>query len=201
MSQEEKDNIIKLFKESVSKTPSANNVTGNGNIVGNGFVMINVFSEEKLSSPKRTMHTEKKDNSSLSSEIRKLVEKLAKLESYKYGDEGKARIKWYGAIKRRYGLNKKKLTYKDLDEDQAHDCISYLKSMLPIKTGILKNSDDVFRKERYAAIYAKARELGMSKGDVYILFSNLFGKKIISLTKATNDEIEILYRHLMNKRS
>lgn len=42
MSQEEKDNIIKLFKDSVPNTPSGNNVTGDGNIVGNGFVMIKV---------------------------------------------------------------------------------------------------------------------------------------------------------------
>ena len=72
--------------------------------------------------------------------------------------------------------------------------------MLPIKTRSLKNSDKVYRKERYAAIYAKARELGMSKGDVYVLFSNLFGKDIISLTKATNDEIEDLYDYLMKQR-
>lgn len=40
----------------------------------------------------------------------------------------------------------------------------------------------------------------MSKGDVYVLFSNLFGKDIISLTKATNDEIEDLYDYLMKQR-
>lgn len=199
MSQEEKDNIIKLFKDSVPNTPSGNNVTGDGNIVGNGFVMINVY-HEMPSIEKKEETKEKTGTSPFASEIRKLVEKLATIEAYQYGDEGSARKKWYGAIKKRYGLQNKGLTYKDLNEEQAKNCISYLKSMLPIKTRSLKNSDKVYRKERYAAIYAKARELGMSKGDVYVLFSNLFGKDIISLTKATNDEIEDLYDYLMKQR-
>lgn len=200
MSQEEKDNIINLFKDSVPKTPTSNNVTGDGNIVGNGFVMINVYHKPSPSPKKGETKAKKGETSPFASEIRKLVEKLGVIEAYQYGGEGEARKKWYGAIKKRYGLDQKKQTYKDLDAEQAKNCIAYLKSMLPIKTRALKNSDEVYRKERYTAIYARARELGMSKGDVYVLFSNLFGKNIISLTKATNDEIEELYNYLMKRR-
>ena len=164
--------------------------------------VINYNKEEKQVDELKYVETKpkKEEISPFASEIRQLVEKLATIEAYQYGGEGKARKKWYGAIKKRYGLDKKEQTYKDLDEEQAKNCISYLKSMLPIKTRTLKNSDEVYRKERYTAIYARARELGMSKGDVYVLFSNLFGKNIISLTKATNDEIEELYNYLMKRR-
>lgn len=61
MSQEEKDNIIKLFKDSVPNTPSGNNVTGDGNIVGNGFVMINVY-HEMPSTEKRKKQKKKREH-------------------------------------------------------------------------------------------------------------------------------------------
>lgn len=60
MSQEEKDNIINLFKDSIPNTPTSNNVTGDGNIVGNGFVMINVYHKPSPSPKKRETKTKKR---------------------------------------------------------------------------------------------------------------------------------------------
>lgn len=105
MSQEEKDNIIKLFKDSVPNTPSGNNVTGDGNIVGNGFVMINVY-HETPSTEKKKETKEKTGTSPFASEIRKLVEKLATIEAYQYGDEGSARKKMVRSNKEKIWLTK-----------------------------------------------------------------------------------------------
>ena len=58
--------------------------------------------------------------------------------------------------------------------------------------------DQSLQKDYYTAIYARARELRCSKGELFDLVHRKLGKRIVSLKQLGEVDLEKLYRILMS---
>jgi hypothetical protein len=74
----------------------------------------------------------------------------------------------------------------------------YMKQQIAIMRPKLRRNDNPsWRNEHYAGIYARARQLGISKGEVYAIAFNRLGVQVVSLTKLGEQNLKKLYQIIM----
>ena len=107
---------------------------------------------------------------------------------------GAAMAKWWSKLKRTYDVP----TYREIPQELGDDAIAWMKQEIARTRPKLRRSDNhSWRKELYAAIYARARELGISKGEVYSIVHDRLGKRVSSLKQLGEQNLKKLYNIMM----
>lgn len=120
--------------------------------------------------------------------IQQLVEKLARSE----GGGEKAYQKWWTLLKRRYKVP----SYHVIPLEQGEEVISWLQQRVgQLRNKLRKNDTETWKKDSYGSINARAKQLGMSKTDIYSLaYEHLKLKAPIdSLKKLSDAQLKKLY--------
>ena len=105
-----------------------------------------------------------------------------------------AMAKWWTALKRTYGVT----AYREIPRELGDDAIAWMKLQIARTRPKLRRTDNQsWRNELYAAIYARARELGISKGEVYAIVHDRLGKRVTSLKQLGEQNLKKLYNIMM----
>lgn len=199
------DNIIYLFKKhsTPKKSPKnqnlvskkSNSVTGDNNIIFTDNQSINL--NLNVHPPRTTVKIQKNNshiNDSATYKIKEMVDKLVEKEVSAGMSVQQAYAKWYGALKKRYRVT----SYTLIPAHLGNEAISWLQQQSAIKRSkISKNNNKLYRNELYSAIYARANNLGLSKGELYNIAFNKFNKRISSLTQLSDVSLKRLYQFIM----
>lgn len=126
--------------------------------------------------------------------IQRLVEKAVSIEELAGLDRPSLFAKWWNIVKNQYNVT----TYKEIPAYLGDSAISWLTQKIAILRPKLRRKDnDSWRKEHYAAIWARSKQLGMSKGEVYALAQDRLNTQIVSLTNLGERNLKKLYQIIM----
>jgi len=192
-----KAKVINLLKSAERKTPlqsatskAPQSIVGNGNIQAGRDVNINkreVIRNEFTPGPEHITPAQAR-------KIQKLVEKAAEIEEKAGADRGKVFAKWWKRVKDQYGVP----TYLAIPAHLGDHAIGWLTQQVAIMRPKLRRTDNAsWRNSLYTPIWAKARALGKSKGEVYAIAEERLGVKVSSLTKLGEQNLKKLYNILM----
>lgn len=203
MTNDPKSKIIKLM-EDAEEEPIRNNITvsGQGNIVSGGNIAID-NKNIRIEQPARTIiqknftpgpeHISAEQAKILKDTIDNLVQK----ETAAGNQSSWAYAHWWGRLKNRYKVS----TYKEIPAHLGDEAISWLKQQSAIKRSkIRRTNQQMWKKELYAAIWARARQLNLTKGDVYNIVYKGMGKRVSSLTQLGEQNLKKLYNIIMAKK-
>ena len=127
--------------------------------------------------------------------LKERVLKAADIEVAAGMDRGAAMQKWWSILKRHYRVT----TYREIPRDLGEEAIAWLGQQIAMKRPRLRRTvNHDWRKEHYSAIYARAKELGLSKGEVYALAHKRLGKRVTSLRQLGEQSLQKLYRIIMS---
>ena len=165
----ESDKVVELFKRAAEKSGSgkadvptvSSNISGDGNIVAGRDVNINkrVVTRPKIQPGPQHI------SASQAAELQKLVKKAAEIDVTGGMSPQAAFQKWWGMVKDKYDVP----TYREIPRKNGEEAISWLRQRIAMNRPKLRRTDNKnWRNEHYSAIWARARELGYSKGDVYV---------------------------------
>ncbi len=184
MTNDPKSRIIDLMqsaeKEEVSKTDIT--VSGHGNIVSGGDVRIDkniqIDQPAKVIIQKNFTPGPEHISSQQAKTLKDTIDKLVQKEVAAGNQRGWAYSHWWGRLKNRYNVS----TYKEIPAHLGDEAISWLKQQSAIKRSKLRRNDKpTWKNELYTAIWARARQLNLSKGDVYNIVYKKMGKRVSSL--------------------
>lgn len=195
---DKKAKVIDLLKEvekrKTRKTTTAKptlSIVGNNNVQAGGDIYINkreTIRNEFTPGPEHI-------NAAQARKLQKLVEKATEIEEKAGKDRGKAYAKWWSKLKNQYNVP----NYQAIPAHLGEHAIAWLTQQIAIMRPKLRRNDNtLWRNEHYKAIWAKARSLGMSKGEVYALVRDRLGVQIISLTKLGEQNLKKLYNIIMS---
>lgn len=165
-------------------------INGNGNIQAGGDIHIN---------KKETIRKEFKPGpehitAAQARKLQKLVEKATEIEETAGVDRGKAFAKWWSRLKDLYNVG----TYREIPAHLGDAAIAYMTQQIAIMRPKLRRNDNpAWRNEHYKGIYARARQLGISKGEVYAIAFDRLGVQVVSLTKLGDQNLKKLYQIIM----
>lgn len=129
--------------------------------------------------------------------IKDLVANLVMKEEAGGMDRARAFKKWWSVLKNRYAVT----TYLAIPAHLGDEAISWLQQQSAIKRPKIRRGDnDAWRKELYKAIWARARQIGISKGEVYALALNHLGKRVTSLKQLREQNLKALHGIVMRQR-
>ncbi|HHF6578250.1 TPA: ORF6C domain-containing protein [Haemophilus influenzae] len=197
-----KGELIQLFKDSTrpkesKKTTQSkrNAVSGDNNIIVMDSKSVNLTINTKT--PKTTVKVLKGNahiNDQITYKIKELVDNLVEKEVTGGMTTQAAYAKWYGALKKRYKVT----SYTLIPAHLAEEAITWLMSQAAIKRSkIRRNNVPMYRNELYSAIYARAGNLGLSKGELYNIVLTKFNKRVTSLTQLSEINLKKLYQYIM----
>lgn len=133
--------------------------------------------------------------------IQDAIEKLVDMEvagGVRGGDRSALFAKWHKMVKDRYDVP----SYRVIPTGQATELIAWLKQLAAMNRSKLRRTDNPsWRNDLYKAIWARARELGLSKGDVYSLVLQRLDKQVTSLKQLGEQSLQRLYEMIMAKRT
>lgn len=185
------NSINKIFSNPANaKLLSGNNntiISGNKNTVIHGDYNVNV---KKINRPKVTCPPGSINEKQIK-RIDDLTKELAEIEIQAGMDKGKAYSKWRAAFKNRYSLS----SYRCLPSEKFDEAEAWLLQQRAIKQPKLRRRDnDTWRKNKYKGIYARARELGVSKDEILSIAIRKFGKEIKSISELGERNLDKLYK-------
>ncbi|ENS5447412.1 hypothetical protein ACE1QC_002275 [Morganella morganii] len=128
--------------------------------------------------------------------IQEIVKALAEKEAASGISTRQAFAKWYNAIRKRYDVP----SYHLIPNYLGEEAIKWLQQNSAIKRKTTPSSKASVKNEYYAAIWARAKQVGMTKGDVYHIVNERLGKTITSLTSLSEDNIKKLYEIIMRMK-
>lgn len=129
--------------------------------------------------------------------IKDLVDNLVMKEEAGGMERARAFKKWWGVLKNRYAVT----TYLAIPAHLGDEAISWLQQQSAIKRPKIRRGDnDAWRKELYKAIWARARQVGISKGEVYALALYRLGKRVTSLKQLGEQNLKALHGIVMRLR-
>lgn len=198
---DEKDKIIRLVKDHAEpdgrqgktdiRVDGSHNVVAGGNINGNVNITARMIERVSFSPDERHISDRQR------AEIQRLVRKLVEKEEAGGMPRKRAFAKWYGALKKRYRVT----SYMAIPRGLGEEAITWLRQQGAIKRSRLRRNDPrSWRKELYAAIWARSRELGLSKGQVYRIVMERFGKRVSSISQLGERDLKKLHRIMMSLR-
>lgn len=200
MTEKKKGELVELFKK------NANNSCGNETkveIKGNSNQIagrdINNYVNEKPSrpsvkfSPDPSFHIQPP----IVGKIQRLIYKLADIEATAgNGEIGNLRRSWWSRLNNHFGVG----TYREIPASKGGQAVSWLQQHVAINRPKLRRPAKIsWRNEHYKAIWARSREIGLAKADVYDLAEKKFGAKIISLKQLSDANLKKLYSSIMAK--
>ena len=197
--ERKKAKVIQLFKEAAqdtrqpghAKPPFSPHIFGDGNVVAGRDVNINKRETVRTVVKPGPEHITPKQAATL----QELVRKAANHDVAGGMSPSAAMAKWWTALKRTYGVP----TYREIPQELGDDAIAWMKQQIARSRSKLRRTDkQSWRNEHYAAIYARASELGISKGEVYAIVHDRLGKRVGSLKQLGEQNLKKLYNIIMS---
>lgn len=197
-----KGELIQLFKDSTKpkekNKPSnsrRNSVSCNNNVIVMDSKSVNLIINTKT--PRTTLKI-LKDSTHIDDQttyrIKELVDNLVKKEVAGGITPQAAYAKWYGVLKKRYKVT----SYTLIPSHLGEEAITWLMGQAAIKRRKIQRSNiPMYRNELYSAIYARARNLGISKGELYNIVLTKLNKRVSSLTQLNEANLKKLYQYIM----
>lgn len=103
--------------------------------------------------------------------------------------------KWYTMLRNRYKVN----SYTVIPAELGDQAIKWMQRQVAMLRPKLRRTDNqAWRNQHYKAIWAKARELGFTKDQVYVLSGERLGKTITSLKQLGERNLKSLYNIIMS---
>lgn len=196
--ERKKAEIIQLFKEADEDTrrqthaepPFSPRISGDGNVVAGRDVNINKRETVRTVVEPGPEHITSKQAATL----QELVRKAANHDVAGGMSPSAAMAKWWTALKRTYGVP----TYREIPQELGDDAIAWMKQQIARSRSKLRRTDkQSWRNEHYAAIYARAGELGIPKGELYAIVHDRLGKRVGSLKQLGDQNLKKLYNIIM----
>lgn len=198
-----KAKVIDLLKEvekRKAKKPTAAkpamSIVGNNNVQAGGDVYIN----KKETVRKEFTPGPEHITAAQARKIQRLVEKAVTIEEAAGVSEGNRKklfAKWWKIVQNQYDV----ATYREIPAHLGDPAIAWLQQRVAILRPKARRTDKtLWRNEHYTAIYARARELGISKGEVYAIALERLGANVASLTKLSDQNLKKLYSIIMAMR-
>jgi len=128
-------------------------------------------------------------------QVRELINKLAMMD--KQAGRSSSHQQWYTKLYKRFGIT----SYKLILLEQLEDVVLWLQQQKARQRPMLRRSNNpAWRKNIYSAIYARARELGIDKSQLYqIAYQKLKpDKPVNSLTELGERNLEKLRVYLFS---
>lgn len=204
---EKKAKIIKLIKGAKPAKPRRKPVhTGPGTV-------INVSASGKAQAAGRDIHNHINTrnvvrpvvmrgpefiSSAGARKIQGRIDTLVKMGVAAGGDQKKLYARWHKQLKDFFDVP----SYLEIpahQEQQAIDWLSQQKALQRPK--IRRTNNAMWRGDLYPGIWARSKELGLSKADVYHLAFEKFGVKVVSLKQLGERNLKALYDHVIRMRS
>lgn len=198
--KKKKGELIDFFSRNTttSLTPWAGNdqvVTGNNNIVAGGNVTIK--KNEKIINKNIIKPGPEHISPAQANKLQTIVKELVEMEvasGYADGDQKKAAIKWWVILRNHYGVT----SYREIPRHLGDDAIAWMKQQRAINRPKIRKTDNTaWRNQHYGAINAKARELELSKGEIYALAKDRMGTQVTSLKQLSDQNLKKLYNIVM----
>lgn len=199
---QKKAEIIDLMAHATKKrgTPSntgGTTVKGNNNIVATGNARIhNGDIIQKKQVVNKLQPGPQHITSSQAKQIKDLVDALVDRANPDPADRKRLYSMWYGKIKNRYDTNSYLTIPRELG-DSAITWLSQQKAII-IRQQVKKAPAGSMRKDRYGSIWARAKQLGISKGGVYHIVQDRLGLTVASLKSLSDQNLERLYNIIMS---
>ncbi len=196
--ERKKAEVIQLFKKAPAKprigghesAPFSPKISGDSNVVAGRDVNINKRVTVRGVVKPGPEHITPKQ----AADLQDLVRKAADHDVAGGMSRAKAMAKWWTVLKRNYGVP----TYREIPRELGDEAIAWLKQQVARGRSQLRRTDNpTWRAEHYAAIYARARELGISKGEVYAIAHDRLGKRVTSLKQLGERNLKTLYNVIM----
>ena len=197
----QRDNIVHLFKraaeESDAKRTRGDSVSadirGDHNVVAGRDVNVNKREIIRATVKPGPEHITPKQATHLQDLVKKAVEQDVTAGAVPQV----AFAKWWSIVKRRYEVT----TYREIPREQGEEAISWLRQQVAMNRPKLRKTDrGGWRTGHYTAIWARAKELGFSKGRVYGIVFDSLGLRVTSLKQLSDRNLKTLYNIVMSMK-
>jgi hypothetical protein len=166
-------------------------VSGHHNVVAGRDVNINKREVTRLSVIPGPEHITEEQ----AKRLKDLVDKAAKIEIAAGSEPRKTYAKWWSELTNRYEVT----SYRLIPRLLGSEAIKWLEQRAAMLRPKLRRANPLaWRVEHYAAIWARARELSMSKGAVYSLVKERLGLQVVSLKLLGEHNLKHLYNIMMS---
>jgi len=213
--EEKKAKIVKLVRESAkprrkratAPRPAAISVVATeGNVV-----YVNAKGDAQVAGRDININTRKIERNTITPppgsltpaqarRIQVAIEKMVEIEAaggVRDGDRSALFAKWHKMLKDRYGVP----SYLVIPAARAVDVLAWLRQIAAMNRPKLRRTDVAgWRNEHYKAIWARSRQIGLSKGDVYALVFRRLEKQVLSLKSLSDASLRKLYQIIMAQR-
>lgn len=129
--------------------------------------------------------------------LKDMIDKLVRIEAtggVLGGELSPLYAKWHKILKDRFDVT----SYKEIKAARADEALAWLRQVAAMNRPKLRRTDPAaWRNEHYRAIWARARETGRSKGDVYALVLARLDKQVVSLKQLSDANLRRLYEVVM----
>jgi len=181
---------VRATRKSRSLDP-VQSVSGHNNVVAGRDVNINKREVTRLSVTPGPEHITEEQ----AKRLKDLLDKAAKIEIAAGSDPRKTYAKWWSELTNRYQVTSYRLIPRALG-DEAIKWLQQRAAMLRPK--LRRSNPSAWRREHYTTIWARARELGMSKGEVYSLVKHRLNVQVVSLKQLGEHNLRHLYNIMMS---
>jgi len=165
-------------------------VSGHHNVVAGRDVNINKREVTRVSVTPGPEHITEDQ----AKRLKDLVDKIAKIEIDRGSDASKVYPRLWSALTNRYQVT----SYHLIPSRFGDDAVKWLQQQAAMRRPKLRRANpSAWRGEHYAAIWARARELRMSKGEVYYLVKARLGLQVVSLKQLGEQTLKRLYNIMM----
>jgi len=202
MEDDKKKKVVDLFKINSKPKPSprrksaapAGNViyvNGAGVAVGQlaGGDIHNHVNEKKIVRPKVERGPEY-ISSAVARRIQKRIDTLVEIGVAAGGETRKLYAMWHKRLKDHFAVP----SYLEIPAHLEQHAIDWLQQQKVLqRPKIRRTANDMWRNDHYTGIWSRAKQLGMSKADVYNLALERLGVKVISLKQLGERNLKKLY--------
>jgi hypothetical protein len=166
-------------------------ISGDGNFVVGGNFQINprtIQRTQVVPGPGSILDSE-------ALKVRTLINELAEIDQV--AGRADSHAKWYKKLYRHFQVT----SYKLIPASRAKEAIAWLQRQKAIsRPKLRRRNNDMWRKSLYKGIFARMRQLGIPKDDVYhIAFEHLgLNKPISSLTELGERDLSRLHQKIIS---
>jgi hypothetical protein len=168
----------------------AQHVAGDHNVVAGGDVNINKREVTRVSVTPGPEHI----TEGQARRLKDLVDKVAKVEIDRGSNPSQVYQRVWSGLTKHYQVASYRLIPRRLG-DEAIKWLQQRAAMLRPK--LRRTNPSAWQREHYTAIYARAHDLGMSKGEVYSLVKARLGLQVISLRQLGEQNLKRFYNIMM----
>jgi hypothetical protein len=202
------DKIIDLMKYSTEKTDAARvidkssrkktliiDAKGNANVTIAGRDIVNNYNEKNVIHNKITPtsdHISQETAKKIQDIIGKIVSNM--VASGKCNDKSKEYAKIQKQLKNKFKVT----SYLLIPAESGDDAIKWLNTKNALSLPKLRRTNNtIWKNEIYKGIWARSKQLGIIKSEVYEIAEERYGKKIDSLKMLGERNLKDLYDHIM----